>query len=1290
MLQRSTLRVLFSIALTCALGTLGAHRAVAQGGNVDIISGIVLDQTGKPVPNAVIEALSIETDVTRRTTTKADGKYIIFFNDGGGQYRITARAIGHQPFIQNVMRQADDDRISLDIHLGTQAVKLNEIVSNVNRRPADETMRTTAGEQSIFISGDQAMRLPIDASDLAALAALAPGVILTAGTDSTAATFQFAGQSAESNSYVVNGQTTTNSTVPQDAVRTTRVVTNTYDVAKGGFSGGQVSVTTKGGSNRVSGSLSSQYQDQNLAFGGNSGNVFGSGNTNELLSGGYGGPLKRDKLFLFGSLQVTRKLNPLAALNLANDVTLNRLGVAPDSATKFMNEVAALGLTAKAGFIDPNRDQIGLNSINRFDWNIGQSHIMTVSASVSLNDQDPTRISSTQLQQVGGTTKGNSGALSVQVASRMGRWVNQFRGGFTLSDNNSDPYLYVPVGRVTNQSTLDSGLSATTNLGFGGNSGLPNHSTNNNLEITNELSLLSGTSEHRWALGLYTYGSNFNQTATNNQYGTYTYNSLNDFINNVPSQFTRTLQPTIRDGGAWNEAVYLSDAWRPRTAARGRGGPAGGGAAGGGGGGGGGGGRGGGRGGRGGGGDIGTGGGGGNSNFQLIYGVRLEHSSYTGAPAENDSVFHEFGVRTDKLPSEFYASPRVGFSLSIPRPEQQGSSQRGFAAPLIVIRGGAGIFRGTMPATLPGTAQAQSGLSTAQTQLSCVGAAVPIPNWNDYINNPQDIPTECIDNASTPVITARPSVTTYDPNYGAPKTKRVSLGIQRSITQRINFTADASYIRGVGQAESRDHNLSDSTVRFRIGNEANRPFFADPAQIDAIPGVVPFSASRINPAFGSVTSVTSGLENETKQLTMSVSGTTNNQIVLSLAYTLMYAQDQGGAGGGLGGNNQTAGDPNVYEWAPSSNERRHNFQFSLQWPITPALELTSTATMQSGSHYTPIVAGDINGDGSSRNDRAYIFNPASTADTAVANGMQRLLASTSGNAKSCLMAQLGAIAGRNTCTGPWQPNLSLQVNYRPDLFQRRMSISVAALNTLGGLDELIHGANNLAGWGGNARPDNTLLTVNGFDPTSNTFKYAVNGRFGNTSPSATAVRAPFQLRLQLRYAIGYDPRTLQIQQLGRGNIQPATAKTLVDSFMVRFNRQNAATAALARKDSLALTPSQIAQLQSLADSSATFMKPFIDTLVIEDDKVIKAKTSAELGPLTTAIRTFNGVAVREQASVHDRVKQILSDVQWALLPDYVQNPLTNLTTPVAPQGRGGGAGGAGGGRGGGRGGGGGL
>ncbi len=339
--------------------------------------------------------------------------------------------------------------------------------------------------------------------------------------------------------------------------------------------------------------------------------------------------------------------------------------------------------------------------------------------------------------------------------------------------------------------------------------------------------------------------------------------------------------------------------------------------------------------------------------------------------------------------------------------------------------------------------------------------------------------------------------------------------------------------------------------------------------------------------------------------------------------------------------------------------------------------MTSIARLTSGSHYTPIVAGDINGDGSSRNDRAFMFNPATAPDTAVANAMTRLLASTSGNARQCLEAQLGTIAGRNTCTGPWQPSLDFQLNWRPALFARRLALSIQTINVLGGLDQWINGPDNLKGWGGNTRPDNTLLTVTGFDPATDQFRYVVNERFGNTSSSATAIRQPFQLALNLRYAIGYDPRTLQIQGLGRGNGRRSPAE-LVDSFMVRFRRENPATAALARKDSLALSPQQITQLQAVVDSSNRRMKPAIDSLTAAVATVQASGSSANVIPLLARIRPVMQQTVQEQRRLVAAVQKILTSAQWGLLPAEVRNPTGNLF--------GGGRGGFGG-RGGGRGGG---
>jgi len=341
--------------------------------------------------------------------------------------------------------------------------------------------------------------------------------------------------------------------------------------------------------------------------------------------------------------------------------------------------------------------------------------------------------------------------------------------------------------------------------------------------------------------------------------------------------------------------------------------------------------------------------------------------------------------------------------------------------------------------------------------------------------------------------------------------------------------------------------------------------------------------------------------------------------------------------------------------------------------------------MQSGAPYTPVVAGDINGDGASRNDQAFVYNPATTADTAVANGMARLLNSTSGNAKKCLQAQLGQIAGRNTCYGPWSPNLGLQLNYRPALFNRRLAIQFRTVNLLGGLDEVINGDNNIKGWGGNARPDNTLLTVTSFNPATNQFVYSVNSRFGNTSSGATAIRSPFQLYLGLAYAIGYDQRTQAIQNLARGLGGATTGTGVLDTVEAKFHRQSVASAALARQDSLVLSKEQIAALEMLVDSSNAKLKAMIDSIRPMVATVNMQGSAADIGPLMQRLGPFQGALSTQQRTVRDAVQKILTDVQWALLPDAVKNPPNNFFGgrgpggPITPVGPGGGRGGRGGG-----------
>src|SRR6185503_782737 len=110
--------------------------------------------------------------------------------------------------------------------------------------------------------------------------------------------------------------------------------------------------------------------------------------------------------------------------------------------------------------------------------------------------------------------------------------------------------------------------------------------------------------------------------------------------------------------------------------------------------------------------------------------------------------------------------------------------------------------------------------------------------------------------------------------------------------------------------------------------------------------------------------------------------------------------------------------------------------------------------------FTPMVSGDVNGDGYN-NDRAFIYNPATTADTALSAGMQNLLANAPSSVRDCLRKQIGAIAGKNSCEGPWTTSLSLRVSLVSQALKLpdRATISLGIANPLTGIDAALHGSN---------------------------------------------------------------------------------------------------------------------------------------------------------------------------------------------------------------------------------------
>jgi hypothetical protein len=1212
---RGMMRSLMILAVACLCPPAAA---LAQAGaTTDVLTGVVRTEDGQPVLEAMVSATSLETQITRTVKTDARGRYVIVFPDGGGQYRLLVRAIGMAPQILTVVRQADEDRLVTDVRVSVVATRLADINVQARRAPPPGAGQDAPGPGATerVLSPEQMQRLPIDASDLSLLASLAPGVVLTESTDSTAAGFSVAGQRPDANAVTLDGLLFGGAQLPPEAMRNTRVITNAYDVARGQFSGGLVSTTTRGGSNMVQGGLTYGLRDQELEFGEDeSTGSFGRGFTQHQLSLGLGGPLVRDRLFFFGSGQIRTRDDALAALTTATPATLERLGVAPDSVTRFRSLVGATGLSPSLDAFGPERDTDDLSLLGRVDWIVSQSHSLMVRGDWRGNRQEPSRLGALSLPQTSAVNRSSGGGVMASLSSRFGMsFINEFRAYGAENTREAKTALLLPQGRVQVASILEGGDQAITTLSFGGNAGVPQLTRTRSLEIANELSWLPGEGRHRFKLGALLVRGESDQEQSQNRFGTFTYLSLADLEANRPSSFTRTLAPGRNESSTRNDALYLADTWR-------------------------------------------AGGG-----LQLTYGLRAEFGALTGAPADNPQVEQLFGRRTDRFPRETQLSPRAGFTWMIGSGAGR-DGPPGFSP--IILRGGVGLFRSPLPGGLAGLARAATGLSGSEGQLFCVGEATPEADWAAYLADPSAIPTECASSGPSPAPqTGRaPSVTVFSPGFKAPQSVRASLGGQRRIGLLGTLNLGVSFARGRHQVAARDLNLVAAPA-FVLAAEGGRPVYAPAASITPETGAVSLLASRRFAGFGQVLSLEDDYATSSIQATLGTQGVTRGGTVYNLSYTLGRSRDQSSGGFGLG-SSTTAGDPNQRDWASSDFDRRHAFLATVTHPFNQGLELTAIGRMSSGAPYTPRVGGDINGDGS-RNDRAFIFDPAGAPDSAVGNGMARVLASTSGSARSCLEAQLGRIAGRNSCRSPWQPSLELQLNWRPNLlgFDRRLAVSLTTVNFLSGIDRLVHGVDGLRGWGQATRPDGTLLYVSGFDPNAQRFLYTVNERFGATGGSANAYRTPFQLGVQVRYTIGPDRFRDAIRGMigtrggGRG---PAGGG--------RDGAAGPGAGPLSRLESTLPNPPR--QVLNIADSIALGLSPAqrevigvaADSLDLEikalADAVRKDLASAGANPdmmaLLSRMRPRLEEARKRVERAVESTREALTPEQWARLPESIR------------------------------------
>ncbi|MDQ6888567.1 MAG: carboxypeptidase-like regulatory domain-containing protein [Gemmatimonadota bacterium] len=1032
------------------------------GAATDVIVGRVSDAvTGAPIEQATVSATSIATGRVRSVLTSAEGRYLLVFADGGGRYELRVRRLGYAATTIAVARRAEADRVSADFALSVAAAILDRVVVLGGNR--DSTGVGAAGTGRI-LTQEQVNRLPIDnAGDLAAIAALAPGVVGTPATDTTTATFSVAGQRPTQNHISLDGLSFAAGTVPRDAVRATRVVTSTYDVAKGQFSGGEVASSTRSGTNRTQATIAYDAQSHAFQIGAAPSAAFSREYSLNRVTGSLGGALVKDRLFAFGAVEASERVNPIATLLVSDPLTNSRLGIATDTVTRFLDTVSGLGIPLNPIDIPNEQTQDRGSFLGRIDFVANETNHVTLrgdwSGSRGLGSRGSPR---GLLQNLGRNMRHNSG-LFAGLTTQIGSVTNDVRATLQVSSRQENGYVELPRGRVFISSATADGAISTYDASIGGNQDFPARSSSQLLEAGDELAWLTRDGAHRVKVGLLVNRGSGRNDVNEEKNGVFFFNSLADLAAGRPASFERVLSASLRSSSRAGAAIYAGDAWQPH------------------------------------------------SGLEIDYGARFEGSRYGDAPAENSAVLSTFGLSTGAYPSEVHLSPRLGFTYSS-RGDKEGDSG-------LRLRGGFGEFRGVIPDRVFANAAQSTGLASGQTKLTCTGSDVPTPDWRGYLADPATIPTSCVGGTSSNSATL-PSVVVFDRQAGAPRTWRSSFGATHRLAGPFTAALDLFYIEGVSQLGIPDLNLRPDP-EFTLRNEAARPIYVPASSIDPGTGAVSVNASRLHPEFGQVSVVRSFLRSRTRQATASISGETSSGLGVDASYTYTNSRDQSLGYEGEGPDDNAFLNPNVPAWGRTDEERRHQVEASMAVPVHKGMELAVHGRLVSGFPFSARLATDINGDGQ-RNDRSFVFDPsAPTTDSVVAAGMRQLVATGTSTARQCLPRQFGRPAERNGCAGPWVFGLDMKLTVTPKVsFARRLTLSVTALNALVGVDELLHGRDGIHGWGQDASVDQRLLFVTGFDPATQSFRYRVNQHFGAASGALNPFRIPFVLSMQARLAWG--------------------------------------------------------------------------------------------------------------------------------------------------------------------------
>jgi outer membrane receptor protein involved in Fe transport len=293
-----------------ALFLLSVGALHAQGNGT--IHGTVTDPAGAAVPGAKVVAILDERGTIRELATSPEGDYV-FPSLAVGTYTITVEAPGFKAFRRSGMTLTTEQNVRVDVRL-----EIGSLSESVNVTAEAALVDSRSSVVGTLIDSRRVTDLPLNGRNIIGLAALLPGAtnISTPQTftgDRSGPTLNVSGSRGNQNLFLFDGQqfnavfrNTGLNYPPPDALQEVKVLTNSFSAEYGRNAGSVFQVVTRSGSNQIHGSLWEFLRNHSL----NARTFFAPSTIPQLIQNQFGaaagGPIRKDRLFLFGSYEGLR------------------------------------------------------------------------------------------------------------------------------------------------------------------------------------------------------------------------------------------------------------------------------------------------------------------------------------------------------------------------------------------------------------------------------------------------------------------------------------------------------------------------------------------------------------------------------------------------------------------------------------------------------------------------------------------------------------------------------------------------------------------------------------------------------------------------------------------------------------------------------------------------------------------------------------------------------------------------------------------------------------------------